>query len=137
MREEKNNRRSFDFLRCAPVAQDDSVLATHRFVPDQSWSGKNGKGGQMKQDGKAKMLLGGVAGWLQGRLLHHGRAQSRLELVERITLAPRHSLALVEAEGRRFLVATSPEGAPSFYPLDGRARSGSVHGGGLGARVSW
>jgi flagellar biogenesis protein FliO len=92
----------------------------------------------MKQDGNAKtMLLGGVADWLQGRLRRAGRVRSRLELVERITLAPRHSLALVEAEGRRFLVATSPEGAPSFYPLDERTRSRSAHGRGLGARVSW
>jgi len=30
---------------------------------------------------------------------------------------------LVEAEGRRFLVATSPEGAPAFFALDERARS--------------
>jgi flagellar biogenesis protein FliO len=92
----------------------------------------------MKQDGNAKtMLLGGVAGWLQGRLRSHGRVRSRLELVERITLAPRHSLALIEAEGRRFLVATSPEGAPTFYPLDEQTRSSSARGCGLGARVSW
>jgi hypothetical protein len=95
----------------------------------------------MKQNGDAKtMLLGGVAGWLQGRLRGVGRARSRLELVERITLAPRHSLALVEAEGRRFLVATSPEGAPTFYPLDGRVRSKGALGyspARLAARVSW
>jgi hypothetical protein len=92
----------------------------------------------MKQDGNAKtMLLGGVAGWLQGRLRSHGRARSRLELVERITLAPRHSLALIEAEGRRFLVATSPEGAPTFYPLDERMHANPALSHGLGARVSW
>jgi hypothetical protein len=34
--------------------------------------------------------------------------------VERIALAPRQSLALVEAEGRRFLVATSAEGGRRF-----------------------
>ena len=28
----------------------------------------------------------------------------------------------VEAEGRRFLVATSPEGGPAFYPLNGETR---------------
>lgn len=67
--------------------------------------------------------VGGMAGWLLGRLRARGRRQPRLELVERITLAPRQSLALVEAEGRRFLVATSPEGAPAFYALDeGRTR---------------
>ena len=36
-----------------------------------------------------------------------GKQAPRLALVERITLAPRQTLALVEAEGRRFLVASS------------------------------
>jgi hypothetical protein len=47
-------------------------------------------------------------------------AQGRLALLDRITLAPRQSLALVEAEGRRILVATSVESGPVFYPLDER-----------------
>ena len=46
-----------------------------------------------------------------------------MALLERINLAPRQSLALVEADGRRLLVATSPEGAPTFYALDGPADS--------------
>jgi flagellar biogenesis protein FliO len=62
--------------------------------------------------------LGGVAGWLLGRLRGAKRPERRLALVEKIALAPRQSLALVEAEGRRILVATSAEGAPAFYPLD-------------------
>ena len=66
------------------------------------------------------MAVGGLAGWLLGRFKGRGRRQPRLELVERIALAPRQSLSLVEAEGRRFLVATSPEGAPAFYALDER-----------------
>jgi flagellar biogenesis protein FliO len=66
--------------------------------------------------------VGGLAGWLLTRLRARGRRQPRLELVERIALAPRQSLALVEAEGRRFLVATSPEGAPAFYALDERPK---------------
>ena len=71
---------------------------------------------------KAKTTaVGGLAGWLLGRLRAGGRRQPRLELLERIALAPRQSLALVEAEGRRFLVATSPEGAPAFYALDERS----------------
>ena len=65
----------------------------------------------------------GLAGWLLDRLRGVHRPRPRLELVERIALAPRQSLALVEAEGRRFLVATSPEGAPAFYPLDGEQRA--------------
>jgi len=78
----------------------------------------------------------GVAGWLFGRLWGGGRARPRLRLLERIALAPRQSLALVEAEGRRFLVATSAEGAPAFYALDERARPA----GALvrpAARISW
>ena len=65
---------------------------------------------------------GGLAGWLLGKLRSGSHPRPRLELLERITLAPRQSLALIEAEGRRFLVATSPEGAPAFYPLDGELR---------------
>ncbi len=83
--------------------------------------------------------IGGVAGWLLGRLRGSGRARPRLELVERIALAPRQSLALIEAEGRRLLVATSPEGAPAFYALDertnpARARLREAR---ATARVSW
>jgi hypothetical protein len=70
---------------------------------------------------------GGLAGWLLARFKTGGCARPKLELLERITLAPRQSLALVEAEGRRFLVATSAEGAPAFFALDERARS-SVNG---------
>jgi flagellar biogenesis protein FliO len=83
--------------------------------------------------------VGGLAGWLLGWLKSRGRRQPRLELVERITLAPRQSLALVEAEGRRFLVATSPEGAPAFYALDEARQAVSRQRGATAqaARVSW
>ena len=84
---------------------------------------------------------GGWAGWLLARWQGRRRAEPRLALVERITLAPRQSLALIEAEGRRILVATSAEGGPAFYPLDDhkgvRAYAGSkdaLHG---RSRVSW
>jgi flagellar biogenesis protein FliO len=53
-----------------------------------------------------------------------GRSAPRLALVERITLGSRQTLALVEAEGRRFLVASSAEGAPAFLALDSQ-RTGS------------
>ncbi|HET6169081.1 MAG TPA: flagellar biosynthetic protein FliO [Terracidiphilus sp.] len=66
---------------------------------------------------------GRLALWLLGRLRRTPRSQARLSLLERIQLAPRQSLALVEADGRRLLVATSPEGAPTFYALDGPAVS--------------
>jgi len=59
----------------------------------------------------------GVTGWLL-RLWHSRVRQAvRLRLVERITLGPRHSLALVEADGVRLLVATAAEGASTIYPL--------------------
>jgi flagellar biogenesis protein FliO len=67
--------------------------------------------------------IGGIAGWLIARLRPRPRAERRLELLERIALAPRQSLALVEAEGRKILVATSAEGGPSFYPLEERHTS--------------
>ena len=83
----------------------------------------------------------GWAGWLLARWHGRRRAEPRLALVERITLAPRQSLALIEAEGRRILVATSAEGGPAFYPLDEPASSrasagasGLLHG---RSRVSW
>jgi flagellar biogenesis protein FliO len=74
------------------------------------------------------------------------RRRARLELLERITLAPRQSLVLVEADGRRFLVASSAEGSPSFYPLDGTGLGGTGLGGARSgtqmktrqtARISW
>ena len=77
--------------------------------------------------------IGGLAGWLLGRLRFESKPRPSLALLERITLAPRQSLALVEAEGRRFLIATSAEGAPAFYALDERAgRSRATR-----ARISW
>jgi len=98
----------------------------------------------MKASGKARGV-GGLGGWLLKRLRSGARRTPRLELVERIVLAPRQSLALVEAEGRRFLVATSSEGAPVFYALDealkpaqarlaAHRRSGPAR---AAARVSW
>ncbi len=65
------------------------------------------------------------------------RRRARLELLERIALAPRQSLALVEADGRRFLVASSAEGSPAFYPLDAAARLSAQAGTRRMARVSW
>jgi flagellar biogenesis protein FliO len=81
------------------------------------------------------MPLGGLAGWLLGRMRIRQRATPRLVMLERITLAPRQSLALVEVEGRRLLVATSPEGAPVFFPLDEPARPRSKSS--PTARISW
>ena len=84
----------------------------------------------------------GLAARLLERLRRGPRAQPRLALVERIALGPRQSLALIEAEGRRLLVATSAEGAPAFYTLDGR-RDGAarpmcrIPSANSAGRVSW
>jgi flagellar biogenesis protein FliO len=94
----------------------------------------------MKQESKAERQSSpeqaGLAAWLLKRVrekLRGERQLPRLALVERIALAPRQSLALVEAEGRRFLVATSQEGGPAFYALDHPARPALNRAG----RVSW
>ncbi len=77
---------------------------------------------------------GGLAGWLLSRWRNRSRSQPRLALLERISLAPRQTLSLVEAEGRRFLIASSPEGSPAFYPLAPRSSgAGNKHRG----RISW
>jgi hypothetical protein len=81
-------------------------------------------------------FVGGWAGWLLARWHGRGRREPRLALVERITLAPRQSLALIEAEGRRILVATSAEGRPAFYPLDENLSSRAYAGAHGRPRVS-
>ena len=83
----------------------------------------------------AEHKLGGLAGWLLDRFRPQARPRPSLALLERITIAPRQSLALVEADGRRFLIATSAEGAPAFHPLEERTvrpRRNSAT-----TRVSW
>jgi flagellar biogenesis protein FliO len=109
------------------------------------------KGEAIERTGAGKAMPGGWVGWLMRWLLPRlrgvGRRQPRLEVLERIALAPRQSLSLIEAEGRRFLVATSPEGAPAFYALDERIRPSGwktpmqparvVQSKALPARVSW
>jgi hypothetical protein len=85
----------------------------------------------MSSTGDMTERIGGLAGWLMAKLRPRPRAERRLALLERIALAPRQSLALVEAEGRKILVATSAEGGPAFYPLD--EKHGVVAGAGLRA----
>jgi flagellar biogenesis protein FliO len=82
------------------------------------------------------VTVSGLAERLIGKLRGRQRMR-RLELVERIALAPRQSLALVEAEGRRILVATSPEGGPAFYPLDERAQRSASMRKQHSPRISW
>jgi hypothetical protein len=75
----------------------------------------------------------GWAAWLLERFRPCVRRSRRLELLDRIALAPRQSVALIEAEGRRFLVASSAEGTPAFYPLGASSAAGRVSR----RRVSW
>jgi flagellar biogenesis protein FliO len=72
-------------------------------------------GGKGTMDGK---LPGGWAGWLLRRWRGTKGPAPRLRLVDRITLGPRQSLCLVEADGRKVLLATSADGAPAFFALD-------------------
>lgn len=86
-------------------------------------------GGERKQ-----AQAGGLAAWVLGRLRAANRPRPSLALLERITLAPRQSLALIEAEGRKFLIATSAEGTPAFYALDPKPGDAARR---RGSRVSW
>jgi flagellar biogenesis protein FliO len=75
-----------------------------------------------------KPPTGGLTGWLLERLRSKGRPRPQLTVLERITLAPRQTLALIEAGGQRLLVATSADGTPAFYPVGGRARQEALQG---------
>jgi len=81
--------------------------------------------------------ISGVAGWILRRLRSQKHAERRLELLERITLGPRQSLALIEAEGKRILVATSAEGGPAFFSLGDVARSAGRRETERWPRISW
>lgn len=79
-----------------------------------------------KQVRNASTPTGGLAGWLLARLRGDARPRPRLSILERVSLAPRQSLSLIEVEGRRLLVATSADGSPAFYSLDGRGGEGAM-----------
>lgn len=70
-----------------------------------------------ERDGGTKHV-GGMAGWLLSRLRGAPAETKKLRLLEKMTLAPRQILALIEADGKRLLVATSAEGEPAIYALD-------------------
>lgn len=59
----------------------------------------------------------GLTAWLLDRIQRRALQESCLTLVQRINLAPRQTVALIEADGQRLLVATSADGTPSFYLL--------------------
>jgi hypothetical protein len=73
-------------------------------------------------------VAGGLTGWLLKRLRGEGRPRPQLAILERIALAPRQSLALIEASGQRLLVATSADGTPAFYPVGGCAARATGQG---------
>ena len=52
------------------------------------------------------------------RLRRNVSGTSRLALLERITIAPRQMVALIEVEGEKVLVGTSHDGAPRFLRLN-------------------
>lgn len=66
--------------------------------------------------------LGSLTAWLLDPMRRRQGMRPQLRLIERISLAPRQSLALIEVEGKRLLVATAPEGAPTFHPLEPQSR---------------
>ncbi len=59
----------------------------------------------------------GLAGWLLDRWRGRTVRTPRLTVAERVNLGPRQTLSLIEVDGERLLLATSPEGAAAFYPL--------------------
>ena len=87
----------------------------------------------------------GLAGWLIAKLRNRSLHTPQLLVLERVALAPRQSLVLVETEGRRLLVATSADSAPAFFPLNAAAsrrqnataRRSVKHASARSGRVSW
>ena len=75
--------------------------------------------------GEDRQKRPGLGAFLFERL-RRATKQPQLALIERINLAPRQTVALIEADGQRLLVATSPDGAPSFYPLKPTASRSSA-----------
>jgi hypothetical protein len=68
----------------------------------------------------------GIVRWFIEHVQKRTKAQSRLTVIERVTVAPRQSLLLVEADGQRVLVATSPDGTPAIFPLDSTRTRGRL-----------
>jgi flagellar biogenesis protein FliO len=76
-----------------------------------------------------------LALWLLNKLRRTRTNEPRLALIEKISLAPKQSLALVEAEGRRFLVASSADGSAAFYPIENAVSKRTNRA--AKARVAW
>ena len=67
---------------------------------------------------KRRGFLSRILERLQLRATVH---QPRLVVVERVNLAARQQLSLVEADGQRLLIATSPDGPPRICLLNRRS----------------
>lgn len=58
-----------------------------------------------------------------------GAKISRLAILESIRVGPKQSVALIEVEGKKLLVGTSPDGPPRFFALIGESGGeGNEHG---------
>lgn len=79
------------------------------------------------QRGRVSSVTGngvpGLAHWLLNRWQKRAVRKPQLSVLEKITLAPRQTLALIEADGQRLLLATSAEGAATFHLLNSEAPS--------------
>jgi flagellar biogenesis protein FliO len=89
----------------------------------------------MRQGIQARRV--GLAAWLLAKVRRHDEAEPRLAVLERITLGPRQALSLVEAEGRKLLVATSQDGTTTFYSLDNGQPFTRVPRPQSARRISW
>jgi hypothetical protein len=107
--ESRNNRRDPGYRRSAPRAPG---LEGSASLPDSDGHSNTGHG---------------IAGWLLRCWRRSTEHPARLALVERIALSPKHSLALIEADGVRLLVATSADGAPVFFSLQTAGAISSSH----------
>lgn len=59
------------------------------------------------------------------KVLTRPKSATRMQLVERVTLAPRHQLVLVEIDGQRCLLTLAPNAAIGFHALGERRVEGS------------
>lgn len=79
--------------------------------------------GQIRSDaGSDDGARHGLAGWLLERVRHRSKTRPRLALVERISLAPRQAVSLLEVDGQKLLIATAQECSPSFCLLNSSVR---------------
>jgi flagellar biogenesis protein FliO len=109
-------------------------------VPGQKRARTKETGGSVLESQTKRLIertgIARLTGWLVSRLRRECPSRPELAVLERITLAPRQSLALIEAGGERFLVATSADGTPAFCPVGGKRQQPAPQDKGV-RRVSW